>query len=137
MESSIKSESNLEIILKNFYTNKNQEFKIFKIHANSVEDIIYLRTFIKSFEESYKFNFDYNNECDDKKYIFTIHILRKELKNENKNKPENKNEIESKTEKEIKLKLKEKMSHKIKNIKINLIQLVSLRKMFIIYLFII
>ena len=90
MKSSIKSESNLEIILKNFYSNKNQEFKVFKIHANSVEDIIYLRTFIKFFEDAYKYNIDYNNECDGKKYIFTVHILRTEIKNQNKNKIENK-----------------------------------------------
>ena len=85
MESSIKSESNLEIILKNFYSNKNLKYKIFKIHANSIEDIIYLRTFIKSFDEVYKYNEDYNYECEDKKYIFTVHILRKVITNENKN----------------------------------------------------
>ena len=61
MEYSIKSESNLEIILKNFYSNQDLKYKIFKIHSNSVGDINYLRTFIKSFEESYKHNADYKN----------------------------------------------------------------------------
>ena len=90
MESLIKSESSLEIILKNFYSNKEQEIKVFKIQANSVENIIYLKTFIKSFEKNLKYSINYSEDyIQKKKYIFTVHILRKFVEKEKITKSKN------------------------------------------------
>ena len=96
MESLIKSESNLEISLKNYYSNNALEIKIFKIQSNSVGDIIYLKTFIKYFEQTYK--------CDNKKYIFSVHILRKFIEIDEKIEKEEKEKNEEKGKKEKKKK---------------------------------
>ena len=92
MESLIKCEDNLEIILKNFYKDEEKQILALKIQANSVEDVLYLKTFIKTFEDNYYSNYYINDECKTKKYIFTIHILRQFEKNrKKKNKKTKKN----------------------------------------------
>ena len=76
-ESDLKSEKNIKkIILEEFYKDDDLEILAFKIQVKSVEEIIYLKSIINAFEESYKANNNYNGECDNKKFIFTVHISR-------------------------------------------------------------
>ena len=73
-ESDIKSEHILEkIILEDFYKDEDLEILAFKIQAKSLEQIIYLKTIIDNFEKSYK----NKKDCENKKFIFIIHISRK------------------------------------------------------------
>ena len=92
MESSIKCENNLEtIILKDFYNDNDQEILVIKVQENSVENIIYLKTFITAFEEYYKLS--NGGEYDKKKIIFTIHIVRQFFSSNEKKSKKIKNKI--------------------------------------------
>jgi hypothetical protein len=89
LESSIKSEEDLENLLYNFYTDNNLKIFILKINGNESKNIIYLNTFIKSYEDIYKKHFlsqnlDLSEEIlSNKKFVFIIHILRKFYSNSN------------------------------------------------------
>ena len=92
LESSIKSEEDLENLLYNFYTDNNLKIFILKINGNESKNIIYLNTFIKSYEDIYKKyflskNLDLSEEIvTNKKFVFIIHILRKFYSNSNQTK---------------------------------------------------
>ena len=45
---------------KNIYNDNDQEILVIKVQVNSFESIIYLKTFIKDFEEFYKHNYGEN-----------------------------------------------------------------------------
>ena len=76
-ESFIKSENYFKTItLKDFYNNNSVDALILKMQANSIEDIIYLKIFIYSYEEYYKKNIYLNEKFEKKKFIFTAHISR-------------------------------------------------------------
>ena len=90
LESSIKNEEYLENLLYNFYTDKSLKIFIFKINGNDSKNIIYLKTFIKSYEDTYKKLFLSKDlelsekNISDKKFVFIIHIIRKFYSNSNK-----------------------------------------------------
>ena len=79
MESEIKCEDDLEILLNDFYKDTELKILALKIQESSANDIIYLKAFINEYENSFKRRADYNDECENKKFIFYISCTKKIL----------------------------------------------------------